>query len=181
MTLTYKLEATDYLQYYLYDASKSESTKKRQRQSWLLTSVCCLPFAFLFYLDHDWIPVISLSIFSLGTFIFYPSYQRNKYASDYLRQISETHKNRFGQLSTIRLLDNQIECIDFTGETKINWTSIAKIIETGHYIYLAVQTGGHLIIPKDRIDDLPALRKTLIQASERLSISYETELDWKWK
>ncbi len=71
--------------------------------------------------------------------------------------------------------------IDITGETKINLSIIEEIIETSKYIYLKIKTGGDLILPKMKVENISKVETNLISLAEKLKINYRKELEWKWK
>ena len=60
-------------------------------------------------------------------------------------------------------------------------TQIENVTETANYFYLKIKTGGHLIIPKLKINNVDDVREELKSLCAKLSIDFITDLNWKWK
>ncbi|PVD52399.1 hypothetical protein DC498_09840 [Terrimonas sp.] len=181
MTLTYQLDQNDFLQHQLFLASKIDRIKKKRLKSWLIASGTFFLLGFLFFDSNNPLLAYYFLAFGIVSLIFYPLYQRNQYKSHYAKFISDTYKNRFGQTANIHFAENVIETNDITGESKINLSELENVTETGEYFYPSLRTGGHLIIPKSKISNIPQLRQELRQLCGRLKINYIEDLNWKWK
>lgn len=181
MTLKYQLDQTDFLQHQLFLASKTDRIKKKRTKSWLIVSGTMFLLGFLFYKsDNSFLSYYFLA-FGIVTLIFYPLYQRQQYKNHYAKFIADTYKNRFGQTANIHFSENAIETNDISGDSKINLSELENVTETGDYFYPSLKTGGHLIIPKSKINDVSQLRQELRQLCEKLKISFIEDLNWKWK
>jgi hypothetical protein len=181
MILKYSLTENDFLQQQLFAVSKSERIKKQRRKSWLINSFAILVLSFLFYDSGNkflayWFLAIGILFICL-----LPFYIKAHYKNHYKKFIAETYKNRFGIDSTIKFNDDFIETFDTTSESKINLSEIDQIFETGEYIYLKIKSGGVLIIPKLKIENLVGLRETLLKIADKLNVKFVSELNWKWK
>lgn len=181
MTLRYSLDQNDFLQYQLFAASKSDSIKKKRIKTWLILSGFWLLFSFVFYVRHDTLLFYVLLAYAIAIFLFYPFYQRRHYKNHYSKFIADTYKNRFGKTLNITFTELALETNDITGESKINLIQIENVTETSGYFYLKMKTGGHLIIPKLKIDNVEDVREELKNLSAKLSIDFITDLNWKWK
>jgi hypothetical protein len=181
MTLNYALSENDYLQHQLFVASKKDSIKKQRIKTWLLFSGASLLLSFLFYQNGDKLMTWYFLIFGLIALCFFQLYQKWYYRRHYQKYVADIFKNRFGQTAVVKFTDCFIETSDTTGESKINLTELEKITETGDHFYLQIRTGGHLIIPKAKLDDLNAVRQELKRICEKLSIDFIEDLKWRWK
>jgi hypothetical protein len=77
--------------------------------------------------------------------------------------------------------ETAIETYDITGEAKINLTQIENVTEIVDYFYLKMKSGGHIIIPKYKINNSSEVREKLKALCDKLSIDFITDLNWKWK
>jgi len=181
MTLTYSLDQNDFLEHQLFTASKSDRIKKKRIKTWLILSGSWLLFSFVFYQSHNTLLFYLFLAYTLITLLFYPFYQRRQYKNYYKKFIADTYKNRFGKTANIKFTELALETNDITGESKINLTQFENVTETANYFYLKMKTGGHLIIPKLKINNVDDVREELKSLCTKLSIDFITDLDWKWK
>ena len=181
MELIYTLDESDYLEHQLYVASKSDRVKKQRIKSWLIVTLAFLSLCFLFYTTENNFMMYYFGGFCILTLLFYPIYLRRRYKKHYEKYIEDTYKNRFNKPNKIIFDETSINCFDISGETKINLTIIEEIIETSRYIYLKIKTGGNLIIPKLKVENIAMVQTNLISLANKLKINYNKELEWKWK
>jgi hypothetical protein len=181
MTLTYSLDQNDFLQYQLFTASKSDRIKKKRTKTWLILSGSWLLFSFVFYQRHDTLLFYLFLAYGLITLLFYPYYQRRQYKNHYAKFIADTYKNRFGKTSNITFTETALETNDITGESKINLAQLENLTETANYFYLKMKTGGHIIIPRYKLNNVSEVQEKLKALCTKLSIDFITDLNWKWK
>ena len=181
MNLKYSLDKDDYLQYQLYISSTTKSIKNKRLHNWVIVTFIFVILSILFYQTDNKFLMYSFFVFAIITLIFYPLYQRSQYKRHYEKFIDETYKNRFDKESNVIFKDVNLETFDLTGESKINYSSLEKIIEISSHFFLKIKTGGSLIIPKSKVEDIEKVRTELRALSEKIKIDYSAELNWKWK
>jgi hypothetical protein len=135
----------------------------------------------MFYQSHSVLLTYYFLAFGIAFFFAFPLYQRQYYKNHYDRFIAENYKTRFGQTSAVAFGEEVIATSDITGETKINLTEVESTTETGNYFYLKLRAGGHLIIPKYKLNNVNEVREELKKICSRLMISFIEDLDWTWK
>lgn len=180
MNLKYSLNLDDYLQHQLYAASTTKSIKNKRLKNWITVTLLFVFLAFIINDDGLFLKYYFV-VASIASLILYPFFQRYQYKKHYLNYIKENYKNRFGKESNITFNETYLESIDFTGETKLNYSNIEKIIEISSHYFLKFNTGGTLIIPKLKIENNEEVKKELLNLSKKLNIEYLTTLNWKWK
>lgn len=180
MELNYTLEEADYLEFQLFNASKSDRVKKQRTKSWFFLTFAFLSLCFLFYMMHNKLMMYYFGAVSLVVLVFYPLFQKRYYYKHYQKHTADKYKNRFNEPNKIEFSENTIDCTDISGETKLNLSAIEEIVETNKYIYLKTKTGEYLIIPKLKLDNVEMVQSYLISLAGKLHISYKQELDWKW-
>lgn len=181
MTLRYTLTENDFLQHLLFSASQTDRIKQQRTRTWLIYSAALLLFSLIFYQNGSPVMTYYFLITGIAFFCFFPFYQRRYYKKHYQNYVTDTYKNRFGQPVNINFNETCIETSDFSGESKINLTEIENATETGEYFYLKMRTGGHLIIPKQKIDNIDSVRQELKQLCSKLSVAFLDNLEWRWK
>ena len=180
MNIQYQLNREDFLQHQLYGASMKKGIKKKRLKSWLMNTFIFVLLSAVFYYYEVFMMSYYFAAFAIITLIFYPFYQRRLYKKHYEKHIDENLKNSFGHSVEVRFNDSDLLASDYTGESKINYSSFEKIIEISSHFFLKLTNGSMVIIPKSEIKS-EEVRDTLKSLSKKVTIPYSLELDWKWK
>ena len=181
MKLEYNLNENDFLQHQLYTASKTERIKMQRRKSWWFVTLTFFILSLLFLKKDEKVTFYSFLIVGFITLIFYPFYLRNHYRSHYQKFIKDTYKNRFGENAKIEFLENEFLTNDSNSETRLKYSAFEEFNEIENYFFLKLKTGGSLIIPKLKVENLKVLKVELNNIAEKHNVKQNIELDWKWK
>lgn len=181
MTLSYQLNENDFLQHQLFVASQSASLKKRRKSSLVVLIFCLVILGLLFYLMEDNLVAIMCLVLAAVTFFFFPSFQGKQLYKAYKRSVNENYNKRFGRQMKVAFTDDTIVYHDSNSEAKILLTTISKINELKDIFILEMSTGGGLIIPKQQLENVVNVRQLLQDISQKLSVPFVSELNWKWK
>lgn len=181
MNIQYQLNREDFLQHQLYGASMKKSIKKKRWKSWLMSTFIFVVLSGVFYHYEVFMMAYYFAAFAIITLIFYPFYQKRLYRKHYEKYIDENFKNSFGHSVEVRFNDSDLLASDYTGESKINYSSFEKIIEISSHFFLKLMNGSMVIIPKSEMENEEEVRDTLRSLSKKVTIPYSLELDWKWK
>lgn len=178
MDINYKLKENDYLQLNLYLAKEEGHVRKdiiRSTIIWfIILSVISIfayrgledPFSYFFPLAT----VLSL--------VFSPSRTKENLFKSYKKSI-KVYKNEFDKNVHLKIDDEHIYQTTIDTEVKLKISTIELIIETGSYFYIKSST-RYIIIPKNEVQDVNQVKQNLKALSEKLNITYKTNLDWKW-
>lgn len=115
---------------------------------------------------------------SLITLLLFPIIQRNDLEEHFKKSIKENHRNAFGEEINLEFLNEQIEIYETSGEAKLNYTSIEKIIEIPTHFFLKFKNAGAVIIPK-KWENVEEVKLKLEELSEEKGIKYLIELEWE--
>jgi len=179
MKIEYSLSRTDYIDFQLFAATKSESIKKNRKKArirlpiiylilgTILLTVSDKTFAFIFYL------------IGILWYLLYPVLTKRRYSKYYAKYVDENFKKRFDTPIRVKFSENYetIETVDFEGESKFKTSEIEKIFEIKRFIYIKMNSGSHLIIPKYKIENIDKLKEELKLISESNNFKIESELD----
>ncbi|WP_274184475.1 YcxB family protein [Flavivirga sp. 57AJ16] len=178
MTINYKLTNSDFLEYQLYTSSKSETHKKRRRNSRVLVPILFLLYGFyLTKRDENYIGILVFGITAILWFILYPLYSKWRYERHFKKHVEENYKNRINKPVEIEFNENSVNAKDFTSESKINGTELKELIETKNHFFIKLTTDLSLIVPKHSIENQMEFKKRVTE----LGAEYVNELNWKWK
>ena len=86
-------------------------------------------------------------------FVFYPSSYKHKLMKNVEKLLNEQDVEYTPKECTISFSDNEIKSSSETGEGKIYWDSIDRVVIDGEYIYLYLNTANAIIIPKRAFTD----------------------------
>ncbi len=181
MTIIYTLNENDFLQYQLYIASKTDSIKKQRKNTWLIFSGSFLLLSFMFYQSGNTFLTYYFLFFGIIVACFYPTFQKWYHRNHYRKYIVENYKNKLGDTGRITFKDDIIEIVERAGEFKIKLTEIENTTEIADYFFIKMNSGGHLILPKNQLDNIDNVRNGFKQICNKLSVSFIEELNWRWK
>jgi len=175
MELKYSLTKLDYLTYQLFQASQSKHLRKIKLITWFLIPVL--------YITIGIIGLVNLIISIGGSIlwlIIFPYFTRWVIKNNYSKLIDEQLGNRIDKTSKISLENNKILLSDETSERKINTSEVSDIFEIASHVFIRLQQGVSIILPKDKIAKESVA--SFVSALENQTDINKTEmLDWKWK
>lgn len=182
MIINYQLEANDFLQYQLYTASKSERIKKKRLRNKIVIPLIYVVFVAFYLYAKDISGAIIFLILGVLCFFLYSFWERRHYIKHYEGFIKENYKNRFHKIVNIVFGNDFISSKDDSGsEVKIATSEIEEINEISSSIFIKLNIGNSLILPKDKIQNADDLILYLKELTNSLNIKYNIENDWKWK
>ena len=177
MTIEYKIEEQDFLEFQLFTASKSDRINKKKRNGWVLLTAGSFIVAFYFYLNKNTAMTIYFGIVALACGLFYPKYFKWRYKKHYKAFIKENYSKRFGQIESLEINGDYIFSKDKTGEGKINLNEIERVDETDNHFFLKISTGLSLLIPKGELVNIEELREKF----KEIGVIVNDETKWTWK
>ena len=177
MIVEFRIEETDFLDFQLFTASKSERINRKKRNGWAAITLGSLVIAAYFYLNQDNALAMYFGLVAVASAIFYPKYFIWRYKSHYTTYIRENYSKRFGQLERMEISTDFIVFSDKTGEGKVKLSEIETVNETARHFFIAISTGGSIIIPKSQLDNPAALKATFTG----LGLNVKDETNWRWR
>jgi len=175
MELKYSLTKSDYLTYQLFQASQSKHLRKIKSITWFL-----IP---LLYIAIGIIGIVNLIISIGGSIlwlIIFPYFTRWAIKNNYSKLINEQLGDQIDKTRKISLENNKILLSDETSERKIDTSEVSGIFEIANHVFIRLQQGVSIILPKDKIAKENVA--SFVSALENQTGINKTEmLDWKWK
>lgn len=180
MNLQLSLNEKDFLQYQLYNASKSKNINSQRLRTLIIMIIVFAIMFFYIYNKTNEFNFVVLMIY-IALIVIYKIYEKYRYQNHYKKFISENYKNRFGLISNINFNENQIEEKSSLGNSNINYDSINEINEIKDYYFLKLITSQSLILPKNAIPDITEFEKLIENLKNKYDIKHNKELNWKWR
>ncbi len=181
MNLKYKLTKEDFLFHQLYSANHSKTIKRNALNGQIALIVGFTSFTSVFYLIDEIFLVYFSAIFSVLIILMFPFFRKRALKRRLSEYVDEHYVERFGKEYNIQFNEDDFQIIDDTGEAKIKYSSLEKVIELSSHYLLKSRSKGTLIIPKSAFENTDVIKAKLEALSEQLKIEYAKELNWKWK
>lgn len=161
MTLSFALYAEDFVAYQLYAGLSSPQHARRIiLMRWVMGGIALAIGVAGLLLGAGASALIGL-VFGAALMLFYPMYAKARYRSHYTKHVNDHYATRFGQTATL-VFGEEIEVRDATSVSTLHWSKVVGAVETAEHVFVRLDIGGALILPKARIEVLPEVRKLLM-------------------
>lgn len=170
----------DYLTYHLYAASKKKTVKQTRTRAWIAVTAAFTVLGLVFLQTGNNFFAYYFLGFGVISLVCYPFYQRRHYKNHYKKHVAEGYQNKIGKLCEIDFQADYIFSKDSGSESKIKTSEISEINEIGTHIFIKINTGESLVIPKEQIDQ-QAFWAAINEITEGKDVEINKELDWRWK
>lgn len=161
MKLTYRIQESDFLEYYLYTTFKSDSIKKKKRNSVMFFTVIPVGFALYFLYKDNSTVTLYFGALALVAGLFYPKYFDWRYKKHFQYFIKDNLSERFNQPVELEINKNSLFSKDISGEGSIKLKEIDEINETEQHFFFQIASGMSLIIPKSELENQEEFRNKL--------------------
>ncbi|WP_087092996.1 YcxB family protein [Elizabethkingia anophelis] len=181
MELNYKVSEQDYLQVYMYAATRNPIIKK-QRKNGLIRMIVFSIIGLCLMYSTSLISLLVYFLFVVFIFCFYFFYyERKYYETFYLKNIRTNLKNKIGLNSKVVFGLHDIILTEPNTESKFNYSNIELIEEIKDYYYLKMITGERFILPKNAIQNPKEFNEVISRLTKDNHIPLQQELNWKWR
>lgn len=181
MTIEYKIDENDFLNYQLYVASKSERIKKKRLRSKVIVSLIYVAFGLLFFFEDKHLLTILFFIIGFFWFFLYPLWEKKHYIKHYKGFIKENYQERLDRTATLELNNEVIIAKENGSESKVLTTELEEIAEIPSTIFIKLKGGQSFILPKSKIANIDNVRARLKELANYLKITYSIDEKWEWK
>lgn len=180
--LNCNLDAEDYLNYQLFNASQSKNINiKRKRNRFIPAIVFFVLGIIVPRFDFtEPFTLIYISISVLWIFV-YPIWDKRLYINHYKKFINENYQNNFDKNVEVILSTEEVYMKDGSSESKINLVELQEINEVPNAFYLKLKSSQSIILPKSKIGNLNEVKEFLNIIKDNYSVNYNEFPDWKWK
>lgn len=178
MKLEYSLTNDDFLEHQLYEASISKRIKSKRFKMRIISPLIYLGFGlFSLFANNNYILAAVFLIIAILWFLFYPRRSKKRHIKHYKNHIKDHYKNRINKVAELEFNKDYILSKDSSSESKISTTEIISLIELKNHLFLKLNSGFSLIIPKRAIENVSDFKKEITQ----LNIPLVDELNWCFK
>ena len=127
-------------------------------------------------------PIASAAFFLLCVplYFLYNTFERKQYQRHFTKFINTHFKERVGKPNTIELDENGVHIID-DEDNRLAYADMEWIAETPAMIIIQSKPGTAYIIPKAKLDQQDDFISALSAHAMKAGVTYNKELEWKWK
>jgi len=179
MTFEYIPDESDFLNYLYYMTTKSKRVvKKRTINKMVILFIYFITGLFLYNSQG---PVTSGLFFllCLPMYFFYNFFEKRQYLKHFTKYIKANYSDEIGVMTTISLDEDGVSVSLGEHNTKMSWSEIEGITETGSLILIEEKTQNAIVIPKQKISRIIELIAELKRIASNKTIPYHEELNWK--
>lgn len=184
--LHYKLDAEDYILYYLYYTSTEPNMiKTRKRSRMIFMGILILIGIFFSVRNYntnntiDWPTVAIFGLVIIAMYFLRVRLEKRKYQKVYEKHVSDTLSQQIQEETSIHFSDSSLYLKEGENLSIIPFTDINRIIEVENHFYITLADGTSIILPK-HMDDSEVFKTNINQLIAKGNITFIQHLDWKW-
>ena len=184
--LHYKLDAEDYIQYYLYYTSTEPNMiKTRKRSRMIFMGILILIGIFFSVRNYntnniiDWPTIAIFGLVIIAMYFLRVRLEKRKYQKVYEKHVSDTLSQQIQEETSIHFSDSSLYLKEGENLSIIPFTDINRIIEVENHFYITLADGTSIILPK-QMDDSEVFKTNINQLIAKGNITFIQHLDWKW-
>ena len=167
--LHYKLDAEDYIQYYLYYTSTEPNMiKTRKRSRMIFMGILILIGIFFSVRNYntnntiDWPTVAIFGLVIIAMYFLRVRLEKRKYQKVYEKHVSDTLSQQIQEETSIHFSDSSLYLKEGENLSIIPFTDINRIIEVENHFYITLADGTSIILPK-QMDDSEVFKTNINQ------------------
>ena len=181
MVFEFVIDATDLVTQMQFSASQNVRIKKQRARGRLITPAIYFILGLLALFKSAFVFCLLFFAGALGWYFLYPLWDRRYYTRHYQTVVRENYQDGLNKISTIQL-DSEFIIAKFeNNESKIVIQEFSEINEISSHIFVKFKSGGRLILPKQKIQNISLVKDELIKIAANLNIQYNIDYAWMWK
>lgn len=180
MTFEYLLTEKNYLDYLLYTFSKAQAKKDKRQQFRIVYILMYILFSIRFFTLSDKIMGYTCAFIAFSYWIFSVFFYKMYYRNRLQKAVNKIFKKRSRNLTKLIFTDTDIQMSDHISERQMRLSVIEKITEISNEFFIFICSGECLILPKEKIPDLPEITNFLKALASERNFPFTQDLNWKW-
>jgi hypothetical protein len=180
MQINFSMNRTDYIQYYLYNASKNVQLRKRRSRTRLLTFLVCLPISLMYFYQDMLLMGGGFLAMGILWYTLLPRFDGRMHKKSFERYVDQNHKSDFEDKLKVETTKQKCVLSSKAGESVFALDAISSVEETADYLFIFMNNGQSLGVPKRAVSEKEVFINALLGAGFS-SDKYVQNLDWAWK
>ena len=113
-------------------------------------------------------------------YLLLPKYDGRMHKKSFERYVDQNHKDDYSDTLSVFFKKNKCVLNSSAGESIFALNEIKSVEETAEYLFVFMENGQSLAIPKRAVSDKDQLLKALL-GDTNPDEKYVLDLDWVWK
>jgi|GEM_PF-1285641 len=181
MKINFILTEQDYLTHLLYSASKTPAILKKRKRNRFLLPVLYVAVGFFGMLNGKIVLFLCLVALALLWYSGFPNWEKNQYVKHYKKYIKNNLSDLSGKENVYDFRQDGIYASEDNSEPyKIAWSEIHGLYEIPDALYLGLNSGHTIILPKQAVPETDALKHLILENPANPDIKVVNDPDWKW-
>lgn len=180
MKYTYSVGEKDFLNFQLYQLSKSESFTSKLNKQRFVVALISLALAIYFFVDKHFFLVVGFILIGLVWYFVYPIRTKRIYKNRFESEIKEKFQAHFNVPATFEILENSLKTSDKQGVSEKKFQDIKEIAFTESATYITFRNNQAFILSKELTEKYDEMVTELKSKAETNNLLTTNDLDWKW-
>lgn len=179
-SIQFLLGKEDYLQHLLYASSKTQSIVRKRKRYQLILPLIYIAISILCIVLKNTSLAVALVILAILWYLFFPKWERRQYSRQYSNYIDENMKGEIGRNISLEFREEDIFQKVGNQYYTIPYNKIKSWYENGKYLYLGLEDGYTIIIPKTENMDISEI-ETIVLSHKDSDFPQIKELNWEFR
>jgi hypothetical protein len=180
MRIKYSLDASDYLKFQLFLASRSKQVKRRRNFTRWFIPILYILMSLVFFGIEQPITMIVFAALAIIWFFLYPIYSRNRYLRYYRKHIQEHHSSNFNKDFFIETKEDEFYLEAEEANSNIKYSAVKNIFDLSSHYLIQLKPGSVVILPVEKTD-AKDLNSLIEEISLKSKIAVQDMKIWRWK
>ena len=180
MKFDFTMDREDYLQYYLFNASKNERLVKRRKRTRLFPLLLCIPLSVLYLYQDMLLPGLGFIVVSIVWYLMMPRFEGKMHKKSFERFVDKHLKDDFGDTLSVEITGKDCILKSRAGESRFAQSQLREFHEIKDYFFLFMDNGQSTAIPKKQLADADELKKIFTEILKSNDGIIEEDQDWTW-
>lgn len=179
--LKYSLRKEDYLQHLLYSASKTPAILKKRKRNRIILPVLYLSIGIFGFINGNFPLFMALLALAALWYWAFPRWEQKQYIRQYSKYLDTQLQEEAGKDIELEFSPGQILQKESGQVFSIQYDQIRGWFETTDAVYIGLNDGYTVIIPKTGISQLAEIENIVRGNDANVVIPQIKDLNWKWQ
>jgi hypothetical protein len=182
MKFSFPYREEELTEFQLYLASKSPTVKKARNRNRLLLSIVYVAIGIMgMFRENNHLFALVFIALGILWYVLYPLWAGKFYARHFKKFVKNNYATRFGKEVVLDFTEDEVVIEEGGSEAAFAYTEFAEMAEIPSSFLIKLSTDMVIVIQKNASVSTDKVRDFLSQLSQKCSIPFTNNTDWKWK
>ncbi|HJW28808.1 MAG TPA: hypothetical protein VJ508_06100 [Saprospiraceae bacterium] len=180
MQLDYQLAEPDILTHQLFILSQSKSFQRRRARGRMFLLLIYMITGMFIWQRNGPVTAALFYVICFPLYFLYRRMEARQYEKHISNYVHEQFKDSFQQHFTLQWDDTTITSTTGSNKHNLAWLELESVTEISALVMLNFRNNQSILLPKNKIAELPLFLETLEEKANSLGVPYDRNLSWKW-